>query len=204
MTTQNPLINGETAESIQTRIDALQSALDVTAPDFAKSAAEYVSLVEHHRNILRVENTGALNKAKAQLGDIIKGALESLNVAELIGDNVTRVIYTLTPAVDATGDTPAAEEKLVVTVNPSGPTRKGAKKSNGGKNQDLQGKFDSVATPDEVEELAQIAAANADDPKALNSRTYAYKKRITDKYADAQGVDPNDTASWAKLTGFTP
>jgi hypothetical protein len=204
MTTQSPLINGETAESVQTRIDALQSALDVTAPDFAKSAAEYVSLVEHHRNILRVENTGALNKAKAQLGDIIKGALESLNVAELIGDSITRVIYTLTPAQAATGDTPAVDEKIVVTVNPSGPQRKGATKSNGGKNQDLQGKFDSIATPDELEELAQISAANADNPKALNSRTYAYKKRITDKYADERGVDPNDTASWARLTGFTP
>jgi hypothetical protein len=204
MTTQSPLINGETAESIQTRIDALQSALDVTAPDFAKSAAEYVSLVEHHRSVMRVENTGALNKAKAQLGDIIKGALESLNVAELIGDGVTRVIYTLTPAQEATGDTPAVDEKIVVTVNPSGPTRRGTRKSSGGKNQDLQGKFESIATPEQLEELARIEAENSDNAKHFNTRTYAYKKRITDKYGDAHNIDAGEPAEWAKLTGFTP
>lgn len=182
-----PLINGETSSEVQVRLDELKLQIDPTTDNFDETMTEYCSLLEHKKLLVIVENKDQVDQAKAQLASVIQGAVESLGLGELLQEQVTRVIYTLTPAKAAIGDSEAQDETVSVVVNPAG-RNKGIKTTNGTR-RPLTANFMRIAShyPEAQAEYDNIAAEYAGKPGKINSKQWQVMDKAT-KDAKARGL----------------
>jgi hypothetical protein len=185
-----------TSADFAKQIAELKPQLTPDNPDFDKLVTDYTGLLTKHREAVRGENAGAVNKAKDALGEMIKAGVDSLGFAKLMGDEViTRVGYTFTPAKDKDGDTPAVAEKIVVTVNQAGrsPSVRRASTGGNGDRRNLIDDFEKYATDEQKAELAEIEAEGSTNKagevrtaKQRNSAAWALKDRVV-----GNATDPN-------------
>ena len=182
-----PLVNSETSSEVQVRLDKLKLQIDPTADNFNEIITEYTSLLEHWKKLVAVENKDQVNQAKAQLASVIQGAVESLSLGELLQEQVTRVIYTLTPAKAATADSEAKDETVDVAVNPAGRS-KGTRTTNGSR-RPLTADFMRIAShyPEAQAEYDNIAAEYAGKPGPINSKQWDVMNK-TWKDAKSKGL----------------
>jgi ribosomal protein L14 len=182
-----PLINGETSSEVQARLDELKLQIDPTADNFNETITEYTSLLEHWKKLVAVENKDQVNQAKAQLASVIQGTVESLGLGELLQEQVTRVIYTLTPAKAATADSEAQDETVSIVVNPAG-RNKGTRTTNGTR-RPLTANFMKIAShyPEAQAEYDMIAAEYAGQPGRINSKQWQVMDK-TIKDAESKGL----------------
>ena len=182
-----PLVNSETSSEVQVRLDKLKLQIDPTADNFNEIITEYTSLLEHWKKLVAVENKDRVNQANAQLASVIQGAVESLSLGELLQEQVTRVIYTLTPAKAATADSEAKDETVDVAVNPAGRS-KGTRTTNGSR-RPLTLQFMKLAShyPEAQAEYDNIAAEYAGKPGRINSKQWQVMDK-TIKDASSKGL----------------
>jgi hypothetical protein len=191
-----------TLTQVEERMDTLRNGVLTEGPahdDFDIAVAEYTALLTDRRSMQVQANESLIATARVQVGQGIKALVDSLNLAELKQEPITRIVWTYMPSsTDDNGNEVAERTEVSVNVTaPTTTTRRAPRKSSeeGGttSGRDLVAIFDSGANDAEREAMAALDARHLlpesedkslADSKKFNSATWALKNRTANRIDD--------------------
>ena len=164
------MANVSNIQAQMAELGARIAGLKPTTPKFDAAVGEYTALVAAHTDAVKAANVEAIDAARKQLVGMINGAVQSLKLAALTNEPITRIVYDVITAEDGT-------VTATVLLNPTRTTRRASTATGGnGDRRDLKAEFEKYATAEETAKLEELE--KIEDPKKRNSATWAHKNRV--------------------------